>query len=326
MMRLLYTCHQRKRNKMTNLSKEILEARRSSITGTDASIILGVNPYESVIDLWQRKMGLLPEKDLSSNPMVLAGRYLEDAVTKMFIDRTGKTVFKPGDMIFSSKYKFMSGNIDGKLPDENAIFEAKTARTDKGWGEQGVNVIPKHYLCQVAHYMALTDASHAYVAVLISGFDFRHYVIKRNEALESKLIEHEERFYVENMIKGEMPEPRNMQDVIIKYQNATLKAPVDATDEIKHACKLMAEYKKTIKELETNYEKYKNMVGKFMGQNESLVTTHGDILATWKPTKGINKFDVKAFREENAELYEKYLKLQDGSRRFLLKGSKDDGI
>ena len=43
-------------------SPEWLSWRRTVITATDASVIMGNNPWETPYSCWQRKLGLLEEK------------------------------------------------------------------------------------------------------------------------------------------------------------------------------------------------------------------------------------------------------------------------
>ena len=38
--------------------KEWLEQRRNGIGGSDASVILGINQYRSIFDLWEDKCGI----------------------------------------------------------------------------------------------------------------------------------------------------------------------------------------------------------------------------------------------------------------------------
>lgn len=55
------------RRKMTptgNLTREEwLQLRRNGIGGSDASVIMGKNPYRSILQLWEEKTGKLPVTD-----------------------------------------------------------------------------------------------------------------------------------------------------------------------------------------------------------------------------------------------------------------------
>ena len=45
---------------------EWLEWRRSRIGASDAAAILGVSQWDSAFDLWQRKLGIIPEQEKNS--------------------------------------------------------------------------------------------------------------------------------------------------------------------------------------------------------------------------------------------------------------------
>jgi hypothetical protein len=57
-----------------------------------------------------------------------------------------------------------------------------------------------------------------------------------------------------------------------------------------------------------------------MGVNSELVAMDGNILATWKTSKGSMKFDQKLFESSMPDVYKSYVRETPGSRRFLLKG------
>ena len=45
----------------------------------------------------------------------------------------------------------------------------------------------------------------------------------------------------------------------------------------------------------------------------------GNTVLSWKKTKPIRTFNTKAFKNDNPELYEKYVVEREGSRRFTVK-------
>ncbi len=305
------------------LTEEQIRERSQYVCGTDSSIILGVNPYESIIELWQLKLGLVEPRDLSGNPRVRAGNYLEPVVARMFSDNTGKQLLESPRMMVHPEYKWMGGNIDRMVVGEDAILEIKTASYADGWGEQGVNLIPKHYLCQVAHYMAVCQASKCYVAVLIGGWDFRVYTIERNLKLEQIIIEKERIFWEEN-VQGLMePEPRNMDDVISLYRNAAIKDAAVADREVADKVSKLKMVKDKQKDLSSHEKRLKDEIALFMLDRDVLLNPNGDIMATWKYTKPPTYFDTKEFAKDNETLYNQYLKKRQSSRKFLLKGETE---
>jgi putative phage-type endonuclease len=306
------------------LTKEQVEERRGFITGSDCSVVLGVNPYESIVNLWRTKLGLAEPKDLSDNPRVQAGNYLEPIVRQMFTDKLGKHVHLPEGLIIHKDHKWMAGNLDGFITEENAILEIKTAAYGEGWGEQGINIIPKHYLCQVAHYMAVADAAFAYVAVLIGGWDFRYYVIDRSSALEAVIIQKEQAFWENNVLGLVEPEPRNLEDVVSMYRNRSIVDPVVAHPGIEEACKDLNATKSQMKVLMKDEAKIKEKIAMFMREHQTLTNPQQEPLLTFKYNKDGEKFNTKKFAKEHPELYKEYLETNPGNRVMKLIGSNDD--
>jgi hypothetical protein len=57
---------------------------------------------------------------------------------------------------------------------------------------------------------------------------------------------------------------------------------------------------------------------KALGDSDTL-TNAGRTVATWKTAKPSARFDSAAFKEAEPELYSKFIKTGEPSRRFLLK-------
>ena len=63
---------------------------------------------------------------------------------------------------------------------------------------------------------------------------------------------------------------------------------------------------------------------KIIGDKESLVSTAGYELVTWKKSKTTTYLNAKKLADKDPAIYNKYLKQRDGSRRFVLK--KEESI
>ena len=69
---------------------EWLEARRQGVSGTDISVLLGVNPYKSVDDLIMDKLGV--GKPFTGNSATRAGQRLEPFVANHWAKRNQKII------------------------------------------------------------------------------------------------------------------------------------------------------------------------------------------------------------------------------------------
>lgn len=299
------------------LSKEQLLERKGYICGSDAPIVCGVSPWANKVRLWQEKIGAVEPKDISDSPYIKAGNLLEPVVRAWFEAETGLKVDIDERLLVSKSNPFMAAHLDGRVGDD-AIFEAKTTSHDAGWGQQGENVIPDHYLVQVAHYMSVADVSRAYVAVLIRGVDFRHYVIERNLALEEKIISIEKDFW--ELVKSEVPPDLSTgEEVLTLFGPKSIESDVVATAEINDLIDELASVKVDEVQLQERKQAIEDKIKVYMGQNENLLNLSGKISITWKCSNPSRRFDLKELMEKRPEIYEEFLKEGSASRRFLMK-------
>lgn len=301
-----------------SLTEKQLQERKRYIGGSDASTICGVNPYGNIIELWQEKLGLKEIEDISHKSAIRAGNYLEPVVAQWFEDDTKKPLEITSETFYHKSIPYVAANIDRLVKGESAILECKTAGRDIGWGKDGDNTIPDYYLCQVAHYVATLDLEMAYIAVLIAGNDFRWYTYERNQKLEDMIIKKEKAFW-ECVQKEEAPEPRTSEEIISLYSQANNEEPLIVDDEIENYINDLSRNKGDIKILEIVNEDLEVKIKAFMKNHDILHGRNGKPKVTWKNAKGATRFDLKKFSEENQILYEKYLKISEPSRRFLIK-------
>jgi putative phage-type endonuclease len=301
-----------------SLTTEQIEKRLDYITGSDAAVICGASPWGNVVDLWKQKRRIIQPQDISSRPVVRAGNYLEPVVRQWFEDDSNKKVQLDGDLIIHKTIPYMAANIDGRVVEDRAVFEAKTASRDTGWGAIGENVIPDYYLCQVAHYMAVEDAHRAFVAVLIRGSDFRYYTIERDLRFEEMILKKEKEFW--EMVKtGVPPKPRTSDELISLHGYATIEDSVESNDEINDALEHIKEIKNYISMAQEKQKELEETVKVYMGKSPVLTSKENKVLATWRTAKSSKRFDANRFKEEQEMLYNEYLTDGTEQRRFLIK-------
>ena len=245
------------RRKMTptgNLTREEwLQLRRNGIGGSDASVIMGKNPYRSILQLWEEKTGKLPVTD-NGNEFTYWGNVMEPIIRKEFMNRTGLKVRQKHAMIFHEEYPYLFADVDGIVTDERGekcIFEAKTASQYKA--DQWENGVPEEYVLQVQHYLAVCGMNKAYIAALIGGNKFVFTIIYRDDSLIEELIVKEKEFWEECVLTDTEPvvdDSEATQEYLnTKYSNSvasTIQLNVDMK-------KVIAEYQDVdskVKELE----------------------------------------------------------------------------
>jgi len=193
-----------------NLSREEwLNVRKQGIGSSDAAAAVGLNPYQSQLELWMIKTGRdgnLPKIDPNdeSSP-VYWGTILEPIVAAHYTKRTGHKVRRINSVLQhpDPDKSWMLANLDYSVVGNSdvQILECKTA------GEFGSRLwrdgVPDYIQCQVQHQMAVTGKKVVDVCVLICGQEIRVYRIERDDELIARLIELERQFwhYVEQDIE-----------------------------------------------------------------------------------------------------------------------------
>ena len=279
-----------------------LFTRNSGIGGSDAGIIMGLNPRKSLYTLWLEKTGAKEPDDLSNNEKVYWGTRHETMVADEFALRTGYKVRKMGT-VQSIEYPFMIANVDRWIVGQDFGLECKTANeyAKDDWKD---DELPASYYCQCLHYMAVTDAPCWWIAVLVGGNHFVHKKIERNEDDIKALIAEEKKFW--KMVKTNTPPPIDgtascanaIKGKYIADPGSETILPDEAADIISELDK-DAEVEKALKE---SMQLKKNLLMDMMGKFE--VGRVGDRKVTWKMTKSKETISLSRIKKEDKGSYE----------------------
>lgn len=196
-----------------------LKARGYGIGGSDASAILGMNPYKSNIELFEEKTGRLLPEDISDKPYVKYGTQAEPLIRLLFIlDYPEYQVIYHENRILRSKiFPFMQASLDGELIDSEGrkgILEIKTTNILQSMQrEKWKDRIPDNYYIQVLHYLLVTGWDFVVLRAHLRsdwGPDRRtmvkHYFIERSEVeTDLKMLLAEEQKFWEYVESGRKP-------------------------------------------------------------------------------------------------------------------------
>lgn len=197
-----------------------LEARKNYIGGSDASCIVGMNPYKTNVELWEEKTGLRTPEDISEKSFVKYGTEAEKYLRELFkLDFPQYEVkYIENNLFLNDWYPFAHASLDGWLEEEETgrkgILEIKTTNILQSIQKEKWNHrIPDNYFIQCLHYLAVTNFDFVILKSQLK-FDYageiflntKHYYIDRSEVKEDikYLMEEEQKFY-EHIRSGEMP-------------------------------------------------------------------------------------------------------------------------
>lgn len=179
--------------------KQWLKARLSGIGASEASVVIGCNPYMDNVDLWKIKTGRKKAEDISNKACVQYGHAAEEYIRQLFaLDYPQYIVTYGGafDMVHHPEYPFIFATLDGRLQEVQTgrfgVLEIKTTEILRSMQkEKWKGQIPPNYYVQVLHQLLATGwdfaVLHAQLKFTYQGdirSERRSYFIERQEVQE----------------------------------------------------------------------------------------------------------------------------------------------
>lgn len=295
---------------------EWLRLRREGVGGSDVAAIMGISPWAGPYTVWAEKLGLAEPEDISGNPRVEWGTILEPTIVERVALAHPELEVRgnAGHMVMRSLARpWALATVDAMATDpetgERVVVEAKTAHypSSKGWGDpaDGADGVPAHYLCQVAHYLTVTGARRAIVAVLIDGYDLREYEVVPDEGDIEAVVGAVDGFWADHVL-AEVPPEALASDVPAlleahpgdgrSYREGTAEelGMVDAWRGLREA---VADATEDARALQARIEAA-------IGDDQGLYFPEGRV--RWSRT-ATRRLDTARLRRERPEVYEAYL-------------------
>lgn len=204
------------------------EERRKGIGASEASAIIGLNPYMDNVTLWEIKTGRKKSADISSNAHVAYGHAAEAPLRELFaLDYPQYEVSYGGefDLVRNDKHPFIFATLDGRLKEKDTgrlgVYEGKTTEVLKSMTyEKWKDQIPQNYFCQVLHQLIATGFDFVVLNAQLKrtyGQDVRtetrRYFIEREEVKDDLeyLLEEELKFW--DYVKRDVRPPRVLPSI-----------------------------------------------------------------------------------------------------------------
>lgn len=157
-------------------------ARANGIGGSEISAVLGISPYESYFSLWHRKKGLV--SPVAENDQMRWGKRLEAPIVDEFTELHPDLRVLPAPTFHGTDRPWQIVNPDRLVITSSGdveVLEVKTSRDAEGWGEEDTDQVPVYYKAQVRWYLDALGLHRARIIVLISGSDYREYVVEHDD-------------------------------------------------------------------------------------------------------------------------------------------------
>ena len=209
-----------------------LEHRLSGIGCSEFGTIMGLNQWESPVELFHKKLGLIPQK-IKDNPALYWGRSLEANVAEAweywswendqwekggYIENVdaGEKIRECTEIHYymqSKEHEWLFGSPDRIIVDEEpGILEIKTISGFSS--DQYEGGIPPSYIAQIQAYMLLMGYEYAEMCILKDGRDMSVVRFERNETIIESIIEHGNMFWDLVLQGREILQEGDAQDLV----------------------------------------------------------------------------------------------------------------
>lgn len=288
---------------------EWVSLRRSYLGASDASAVLGMNPWKSPVDVFLEKTGRATN-NADSIDMWL-GREIEPVIAKLFEQESGMKCRQDFKIRCHPKYDYLRTNLDRVVQSAPLEMKMMAKYTD----------IPPHYYTQIMFQAMVTDAPHVYFAVLSTSTprSFYWHKFMRDDDLIEEMRSECVNFWETYITGDEIPDPLTARDAKGLYPDPDPESTHEADRDARNDVEMIADIVGKIKEKQSEVDELKASVMNKMKESEVL-TWHGLPIATWRKTKDGKRFDMRSFQAEHPKLHKKYLINKPGYRRFNTKG------
>jgi len=285
---------------------------RYYIGGGNIAGILGISPYKTPLDEYLTIMGLTEPITDEQERFFNRRKKIEPFAAELFEHETGLAIVKRNERYVDQEHSFIKAEIDAETADANIEIKTCHPLAAGDWGPQGEDAIPIYVAAQAMHGLGVTGRDLCYVLAMIGFDDFRIYRIERDDVTISGMRARAIQFWSEHVLSIVPPDPRTFADVIKLFPKDT-GTSIEADGAIADAVADLRDVKQQIKDLETDESRLKLRVGRFIGDNTSLVYD-GQTLATWRSQKS-RRLDTDRLKIEEPEIYTRFTKT--GASRVL---------
>lgn len=311
------------------MDAKTLSLRRRGIGGSEAGVVLGLDPHRSPMELYLEKIGEL-ERDPIPERYSYWGHAHELAILERVLhDDPGLTiVHRPFDEpVAAQDAPFMLG-----LPDaiafrdcaEQGVFEGPEAyevafhdgvpvfgievKTSQSWSSWGGDEVPPQYLAQCYHYSHIMNLPWK-LAVLVGLYDYHLYDVPIDVEAERLLVEREREFWGHVERREPPPIEADGSEATDRAIRAAFPEAGDAEvalDLMEERLQELAALKEAKKRLETDIRRIEQEVKLALGEAHLGTTSSGWRVTFADATR--TQVDAKRLAEEMPDVFQRFSK------------------
>lgn len=297
-----------------------LKRKEKGIGGSEISAIMGVNPYKTAIDVYLSKTERVKKSD---NLPMRTGVVLEPLIAEVFSEETGAEIIPPPkkgmyEILSLDEKPYILGSPDRRYKDSGDICILECKSTGLNYTE-----VPPYWFLQLMWYLGIDGKERGAVAWLKDNREFQYTMYMFDKEQFDFMVDVADRFWNDNVLKGNPPEisEKNKNEITKLYKSHKEGKVIYADSGIKTKLITLARLKELQNCLKDKIDDIESSVKLEMKDSEAILDKDTE-LVTWRQSGDTKRFDLELFKQEQPELYKKYINLSPGSRRFLLKKNK----
>lgn len=297
-------------------------ARSTFVGGSEVAALMGLSPWADAWKVYGQKTGLVPP--LEDNQKLRLGRRMEKVIADEYELLTGRKVRR----VENTVYRHPELPELGASPDCLCIEEERGVEFKNvgqyamdGWGDEGSDQIPTHYLIQVQTYLEVLNLPVWDVAAMMAGQEVRLYTVERNTTLGAEIRRVVKTFWGDHIATGNPP-PVDASDTAslwLKEKFPKNRTPLRVAEP--HEAKLLEDLRDVraaLAKLENREKELTNLLKLAIGEAEGFTAECGSV--TWKERSGRQSTDWEALVEAQKippQVVERYTKVAPATRYFL---------
>ena len=187
---------------------EWLKERQTGIGGSDASVILGVNPFRTKTELWAEKIADTVT-ETTATPAMLRGTVLEPVAADLYVERTGRQVRRQ-PMRRHPEHEFMIGNVDRQIlavdgVESTGILEIKCPGL-RVMANVKAHGLSDYMTVQLMHYLGVYGYEWGSFCLFnAENWDVVYFDIEADQDFIGAMVEKEGEFWNNHVLTGIAP-------------------------------------------------------------------------------------------------------------------------
>lgn len=224
--------------------------RAEGITATDITVIMGINPYKSIDQLYREKTG--HEEPIKDNVAIKHGVEQEPIARSWIEAHQGIKLDSP--CVRHKDHSIARCSLDGLDQVNKVLYEIKSPYSfDKVFDAIVFDKVPEYWTCQLQWQLFVTGYSHGFLSIWDSKQETCHFLrVEADPQLQKNLLEKALEFWkhVETLTPPE--------GALVSKNSEPLREKFERYFQIKENLKQLAQEEEVLKkELFENQEEYR---------------------------------------------------------------------